>query len=176
MATLAVNKVATWRRLAALVYDLLLLTAVLILVTALLLPFSGGEAILPDRFGAWAYAYQGALLVVIWAYFWMPWSRRGQTLGMASWKLRLERRAGGLPGLRECSLRVGLGLALGLPVLVALYWERGPLWLRGLALAPAVVNYAWSWGDLQRRTLQDRMSGCRLVRVNSAPPAPTPAR
>ncbi len=168
--------VALWRRLAALIYDLLLLTAVLFLFTALLLPFSGGEAILPDRFGGWAHAYRGALLAVTWAFFFVPWSRRGQTLGMASWKLRMQRRAGGLPGWRECSLRVGLGLVLGLPLLVALYWQQGPLWLRALAIAPALLNYAWSWRDGERRTLQDRMSGCVLERVRPSTPAPGQAR
>lgn len=176
MDTLSHQGVALWRRLAALVYDLLLLTAVLFLMTALLLPFSGGDAILPDRFGAWAYAYRAALLAATWAYFFIPWTRRGQTLGMASWKIRLQRRTGGLPGWRECTLRVGLGLMMGLSLLVALCWQQGPTWLRTLAAAPAVLNYAWSWRDQARRTLQDRMSGCVVERVRPSTPAPGPAR
>jgi len=175
MDTLADHGVACWRRLAAMVYDLLLLTAVLFLSTALLLPFSGGDAILPDRFGVWAYAYRGALLAVTWAYFFIPWTRRGQTLGMASWKIRLQRKQGGLPGWRECTLRVAVGLLLGLPLLIALYWQGPPL-LRWLAAAPALLNYLWSFRDRERRTLQDLMSGCVLERVRPATPAPTPAR
>jgi uncharacterized RDD family membrane protein YckC len=82
------------RRLGAMFYDLLLVLAVMMVATAAFLPLTGGEAITSDRFGAWEYAYRVLLLVIVVLFFGLFWTRRGQTLGMAAWRLRLEREDG----------------------------------------------------------------------------------
>ena len=89
------------RRFAALVYDSLLLVAVLFLGTLLVLPLTGGEAITPQDSGGYDYLYRGWIALLTLGFFGLPWVRTGQTLGMMSWKLRLERLAGAHPGQAE---------------------------------------------------------------------------
>jgi uncharacterized RDD family membrane protein YckC len=72
------------RRMAAIAYDALLVTAVLFVATAALLPFTGGEAIRPGQG-----VYLAYLLAVSFVYFGWFWTHGGQTLGMRSWHLRL---------------------------------------------------------------------------------------
>ena len=57
------------RRLGAMFYDLLLVIALMMVVTAVLLPLTGGEAITNERFGAWEYAYRLLLFVVVVMFF-----------------------------------------------------------------------------------------------------------
>ena len=81
------------RRLGAMFYDLLLVLAVMMVVTAAFLPLTGGEAITSGRYGAWEYAYRVLLLAIVILFFGLFWTRRGQTRGMAAWRLRLEEQA-----------------------------------------------------------------------------------
>ena len=101
-----------FRRLAALVYDGLLLLAVLFLGTLVLLPFTGGESITPQDSGAWAYAYRGWVALLTLGFFGVSWTRRGQTLGMMSWKIRLVRLDGSAFRWIHVLSRLGVGMAL----------------------------------------------------------------
>ena len=74
-----------WRRLAALLYDGFLLFSMLLVVTAVMLPFNGGEAF--DN-NPW---YGLVLLAVISFFYLWFWTHGGQTLGMRAWSLRLTR-------------------------------------------------------------------------------------
>ncbi len=161
------------RRLAALVYDLLLLAAIWMAGTALLLPLSGGEAITPGAQGTAAYLYRLYLLALAAGYFGLSWTRRGQTVGLVSWKLRLERDDGSLPGWGLALLRGALGALLLLAAAAGAWLLATPGgWAAragGAALLLVVVaNYAAMTRDPWRRTLQDRACGCRLRRL--APP------
>ena len=89
------------RRLAALLYDMLLLVAVLMTVTWLLLPLTRGEAITRETVGALEYLYQLLLLGLIVAYFGFSWTRSGQTLGMLAWRIRVLRSDGSLLRWRD---------------------------------------------------------------------------
>jgi uncharacterized RDD family membrane protein YckC len=60
------------RRLAAIIYDLFLLLALLFFATALLLPLNAGEAFTSQQF----------------FYAWF-WTHGGQTLGLRTWKLKV---------------------------------------------------------------------------------------
>lgn len=84
------------RRLGAALYDTLLLIALLMVVTLLLLPLTGGEAVTVRDFGWWAYGYRVLLLVLVIGFFGLFWTLQGQTLGMLAWRLRLERRDSGM--------------------------------------------------------------------------------
>ena len=75
------------RRLAALVYDGLLLAALLMVFTALSLFFTHGAAVTKETAGVWVYAYRAGLAAVIGGYFVLNWVRSGQTLGMRAWHL-----------------------------------------------------------------------------------------
>ena len=76
------------RRLAALVYDTLLIAALLMVFTAVSLIFTHGEAVLPQTAGPWVHVYRAGLIGVIAGYFVLNWVRSGQTLGMRAWHLR----------------------------------------------------------------------------------------
>lgn len=80
------------RRLAAMVYDLILLFGMLLLaVTLVVLPYEGltGQEF-PDQ--GWIYRlHQLYLLCVIAGFHTFFWVRAGQTLGMRAWRFRLLR-------------------------------------------------------------------------------------
>lgn len=158
------------RRLAALFYDGLLITAVLFLGTLALLPLTGGEAITPQESGPWEVAYRVWLMLLALGYFCGSWIRRGQTLGMMSWKIRLQRDGGGLPRGRDAVLRFALGCAATVAALSGLWLLRGATATASAALGvalllPAVGNYLIMYADPGARTLLDRCTRCRVVRL-----------
>jgi uncharacterized RDD family membrane protein YckC len=72
------------RRLAAIIYDLFLLLALLFFATALLLPLNAGEAFTSRQF-----FYPVYLLVISFLFYGWFWTHGGQTLGLRSWKLKV---------------------------------------------------------------------------------------
>ncbi len=159
-----------FRRLAALVYDLLLLLAVLFLGTIALLPFTGGEAITPQDSGLWEHAYRLYVAALALGFFGVSWTRSGQTLGMQSWKIRLERCDGSRLDWLASALRLAIGAAIVVAAMTGVWLLRRPAgsaaWLAGLALQlPALCNYLWMWRGETGATLHDRLSGCRVVRL-----------
>jgi len=72
-------------RLAALLYDLLLLIAVLFFSTAILLPFNSGEATTPSQL----IYYRAYLIAVSFLYYGWFWTHGGQTLGLKAWKIKV---------------------------------------------------------------------------------------
>lgn len=123
------------RRLAALVYDSLLLTAVLMAAGFIFL-WLFGDATQPPR----RYFFQGYLLLVSALYFIGFWLKGGQTLAMRTWKIRLVSADGGKIFLRQALLRF---------CLAPLGWLT--LW--------------WVWLDRDGSFLHDRFSGTRIVRT-----------
>lgn len=154
-----------FRRLAAAAYDGLLLIAVLFLVTGLLLVATHGEAITHERVGAWAYAYQGLLALVVAGYFGVAWTARGQTLGMKAWSIRLETAAGALPGWPAVLLRVACAAPLYLPLLGAtlLVMAHRVGWLGVVASALPLAADLGVQAYSGQGTLHDRLSGTRIV-------------
>jgi uncharacterized RDD family membrane protein YckC len=131
------------RRLGALLYDSLLLLALLFLATALALAVTRGELHGSDL---WFRLY---LLLVMFVFFGWFWTHGGQTLGMRAWKIRLERPDGSAVGWGQAAVRFLTGLVtLGL----------GHLWLLF---------------DPQHRSLYDLITNTRMVRVQAkyVPPA-----
>lgn len=158
------------RRLAALFYDSLLVMALLFLGTLLLLPLTGGEAITPQDAGPWELAYRAWLVLLALGYFCVSWLRRGQTLGMMSWKIRLERDAGGLPRMREALLRFLLGCVAVVAALSGLWVLRQAAtpsaFALGMALLlPALLDHALLYVGAGARSLLDRCTRCRVVRL-----------
>jgi uncharacterized RDD family membrane protein YckC len=132
------------RRLAAVLYDSLLITAILMVATAMFLPITGGEAIDPDRNPVLEWIYRAVLLLLIVGFYGVFWTRRGQTLGMASWRLRVEREDGGPFGWGDTVRRLAAAL---------LSW---------VALG---LGWLWILVDPQRRAWHDRLSRTRVVLV-----------
>lgn len=126
------------RRLAAIVYDTLLVTALLFLATIPFIAVRSGEAV---EIGDNA-AYRVVLILVIYVFFVGFWTRSGRTLGMQSWGLQLETTDGKRPNLATNSLRF---------LAAALSW------------APAGLGFLWQLWDRERLTWHDRISGTRIV-------------
>ncbi|HXQ64140.1 MAG TPA: RDD family protein [Steroidobacteraceae bacterium] len=157
----------TFRQLAAATYDGLLLTAVLMLVTALLQVLTHGEAITRASVGGFEYLYRAVLALCVAAYFGSSWTRSGQTLGMKAWGIRLQTASGGLSSWRDAALRLVIAAPLYLLAIagvVILAAHRGG-WLLLLACGlPLALSFAWN-AATGAGTLQDRWSRTRVVRV-----------
>jgi uncharacterized RDD family membrane protein YckC len=130
------------RRAAALVYDVLLLAALLVAYTAAALVATRGRAILPENVGAWAYLYRIGLVCIVAGYFIVNWTRSGQTLGMRAWHLH---------AVDERGRRLRAGAAALRFVCAIICW------------LPAALGVLWLYVDPQRLALHDRLSRTRLV-------------
>lgn len=130
------------RRFGAMLYDTLLVVALLFIVTALFLPFTGGEAITPHSSAAGERIYQATLLIVIVLFFCLFWTWRGQTVGMLAWRLRVERNDGTFLTWPDALLRLGGAC---------------------VSLAALGLGYFWIWIDRDRLAWHDRWSGTRVV-------------
>jgi uncharacterized RDD family membrane protein YckC len=130
-------------RLAAMVYELLLVVAVLFIASFVFVRIGG------DATSGWHRAlFQGFLLLTLFAYFYVFWRRSGQTLAMKTWRIRLVDRDGRLLHLKQSALRFVLALF-------------------GLSLGG--VSIVWALFDRDRQFLHDRLAKTRLVHVAIAP-------
>ena len=124
-------------------YDGLVVIALMIVITALLLPLTGGEAITADRYGApIEFAYRAALIGLIIGFFGWFWTRRGQTLGMQAWRLRVVREDGSLLTWFDTLKRLAAAL---------------------ISLAPFGLGYFWVWLDRDKLAWHDRWTHTRVV-------------
>ena len=129
------------RRLAALLYDWVLLAGVLFAATAVALIWRGGEAFAP--YDPWYTTY----LIVTGALFFSGfWVHGGQTLGMRAWRIRLVTVQGEALNWRRALLRCAYALLGGS--------------LFGL-------GYLWMLLDPQRRCWQDRATDTRVVSIHA---------
>lgn len=71
--------------MAIIAYDALLLLAFLLLAIALILPFNGGEAYTSSQFFVPFY-----ILLISFIYYGGFWTNGGQTLGMKTWKVKIQ--------------------------------------------------------------------------------------
>ena len=127
------------RRLAALVYDSLLLFSLLFAATVPVLLLTGGEAVGPNQPVFTAY-----LLAVSYVYFGWCWTRSGQTLGMRAWKMRVRTRGGGPLGWRSSLARFAAAL---------------------VSIGAAGAGLLWAAFDRDGMSLHDRLSGTVLEMV-----------
>jgi uncharacterized RDD family membrane protein YckC len=75
---------SAWRRLAAVIYESLLLVSVLFFFGLFFTVFTRDSAVLSGR-----HAYQIFLFFIVGTYFVWFWVRGGQTLAMKTWKIKL---------------------------------------------------------------------------------------
>jgi uncharacterized RDD family membrane protein YckC len=131
-------------RIAALVYESVLLVPVLFLSALLFLNVAGDAS-----HSVWKRAlFQLWLLLVLGVYFGYCWSRTGQTLAMKTWRLRIQRGDGALLSPRQAAFRF-----------VTACWT----------LLPLGFGLVWALWDRDRQFLHDRLSGTRIVRISDAP-------
>ena len=126
------------RRMAAILYDTILITACLILVITLFIAIAGGEAIEVDE----NTALQVTLAITIYTFLVGFWIRSGRTLGMQSWGLQLESRDGRPPSLSAATIRFFAAL---------------------ISWAPLGLGFFWQLWDKEHLTWHDRLSRTRLV-------------
>jgi uncharacterized RDD family membrane protein YckC len=134
------------RRLAALLYDAVLLAALLVIFTSGAVFLNHGVALERSTAGAWFYLYQAGLIGVVAGYYLVNWMRSGQTLGMRAWHLRAVTESGLPLGWKAAALRLGLG---------------------ALAWAPAALGVLWLYVDPEHLALHDRLSRTRVVHLLS---------
>jgi uncharacterized RDD family membrane protein YckC len=125
-----------WRRLAALVYDSLLILALVCLATLVILPFSGGEAL--DQSSLSFQLFRVYILCVVILYFSLFWSR-GQTLGMRSWRLYLLTDSGAHISFGRAALRILLASILPLIGYLSVFWTEDKKSIPDLVLKTKMV-------------------------------------
>jgi uncharacterized RDD family membrane protein YckC len=126
------------RRVGAMLYDTLLIIAVLFIVTIPFIALRGGE---PVESGS-NFPYQITLGVVVFVFFVGFWSRSGRTLGMQSGGVRAETESGQIPSVGQASIRFFASILSWLPLGLGFLWQ---LW------------------DKEKLTWHDRLSGTRLM-------------
>lgn len=129
------------RRFAAILYDSLLLLALLFMATVPFIAIEGGESIEAGS-GPLHIVYQLTLVLVAYAFFVGFWRQRGRTLGMQSWGLQLQTPDGKLPSLGAATVRFFAAILSWLPLGLGFFWQ---LW------------------DADRLTWHDRLSKTRVV-------------
>lgn len=127
------------RRLAIILYDSVVVIALLMLATlvALLAGFQGGKALTDPFFTLY-------LFIVWFVYLAWCWRKGGMTLGMRAWRVRIEDENGDCPGWKHCSIRFAVSL---------------------LSAALAGAGFFWSLVDAEKRCWHDIASATRLVRL-----------
>lgn len=155
------------RRLAAQLYDGLLVVALWFIATFALLPLTGGEAITPATHGGLAWIYRGWLLAIAFGYFGFCWTRGGQTLGLRAWKSRLQSADGSAIRWRAAAMRFAGGMAAMLLATAGAWLLARSGWtiVAVLMLLPAIANLAWIPFDRAGRSLLDLAGATQVVRV-----------
>ena len=125
------------RRLAAIFYDCLLLSAVLFVATLALMPFAGGKAIESGNL-----AYNLFLITVSYFYFCWHWVSGGQTLGMRSWHIVVKNDSNRILNWNQASLRYFSSL---------------------LSLLLLGLGFVWALFDKDKLALHDHLSKTRLI-------------
>jgi len=120
----------------AILYDSLLVLALMFLVTLPFIATRYGEPVDPGNL-----PYQFALVGTVWLFFAGFWWRSGRTLGMQSWRLQLEDQTGHPPGFLICNVRFLAAIVSWLPLGLGFWWQ---LW------------------DKDKLAWHDRLSGTRL--------------
>ena len=150
------------RRLAALLYDVFLLIAILF-IAALPLPLFEEQI----RTLWWVRTLEQIYLLLAWFFFfgWF-WTHGGQTLGMKVWRMKLLRKDGSTPRWRDVLVRFGATSACfyALLMLVGL----GLLSVKSASILASVVvalSFLWILVDHEQRAWHDRISGTQLILI-----------
>ncbi len=127
-----------FRRLLVMLYDALVVIALLLLATAIamLLGMTNQTAVLDPLYTLY-------LLLVWFIYLGWCWNRGGMTLGMRAWRVCIKDGTGNHPGWGRCAVRFLVSL---------------------LSLAVAGLGFVWSLFEAERRTWHDMASGTCLLR------------
>lgn len=129
------------RRFMAIIYDLLLLLAILFIITALAnFILNQGNAVNHDNPYYWFFVF--TLALISFSYYSWFWTHGGQTLGMKTWRIRLSARDG-----------------------KALSWKQALVYFLAALLSWAVFGcgFLWSLCNRQRATWHDLIADCEML-------------
>jgi uncharacterized RDD family membrane protein YckC len=152
-----------WRRLLALLYDLVAVLAIVMVVGLLCQLATGGRLITTGAEVHIAWWYQPLQALVVAAYFAVSWLRGGQTLGMRPWRIRVTTGHGTPLSVRQSLVRV---IVAALPLLLLLL---APL----LGLKPTLWAMAGAWClwfaaallGARRQAVHDLAAGTEVRRI-----------
>ncbi|WP_430391310.1 RDD family protein [Dyella sp. 20L07] len=149
-----------WRRLIALVYDLLAVVAIVMVVGYVCQRMTGGALISTDGHAHIAWWYQPLQALVVSAYFVASWLRGGQTLGMRPWRIRVTTSEGGPLRFTQALLRLVVA-AMPLLLLELAPWigTRGALWAVAISWA---VWFGVAAVDPRQRAVHDLVARTEL--------------
>ncbi len=128
------------RRLMAILYDSIVVLAILFIATVPVVLATGGAL---EESVVYRTALQAYELLVAFAFFGGFWRAGGQTIGMRAWRIRVIRDNGERLRWRDAALRY---------VVAIVSW------------AVFGLGFAWSLFDRERRTWHDIASHTRLIR------------
>jgi len=143
-----------WRRLAAMLYDAVLVFAIWMVVGFLVLRSFGveqartveGNIVVLNPL--YQFATFAAMLASAFFFFGWFWTRSGQTLGMQAWKIKVQNADGSAINWQQVTMR----------------YLAGPL-----SLAPLALGYLWMLFDGERRTWTDLVSHSVVVKISNFP-------
>lgn len=166
------------RRFAAMAYDALLLTALLIFATAPVTLFTGGEATRSGNPFVSTWLFMVSFLFFAWF-----WTHGGQTLGMRAWKIRLQQVDGQAISLWQALLRFITGLPAWVVFLLGGFLcsdfsiEHLPRTLQHLKSLPCAVliipGSFWLLIDHWPNSWRDRFTQSQLVDVREESAKPS---
>ncbi|MDQ1918860.1 RDD family protein [Massilia pseudoviolaceinigra] len=148
------------RRLICLVYELFLLTAVVMfgLLIFLLVTQKLSQSIIE-------YGRTVVLFLVPGAYFIYSWTGSGHTLAMKTWRIKLVKVGHASVPFKAAAVRYLLGWGWVLPALI-ICWRFHLTSKTEVASALAINIVAWAMTvflDKDRQFLHDRLAGTRLI-------------
>jgi uncharacterized RDD family membrane protein YckC len=148
------------RRLVSLLYESLLVAALLLVAAAGF--YIAAPGLIDGIMRLLMQIYLGSVLA---AYFLWCWCRSGQTLPMKTWRIRLVDLRGQPPAAPRALVRLGLAaLTLGAACTgLAVAWKRPHETLGWALLIPGMCSLFWALLDRDRQFLHDRLAGTRLV-------------
>ena len=124
------------RRFGAILYDSLLILALMILASLAFISIRDGESVESGDS-----IYRLVLFAIAYLFYASYWSRLGRTLGMQSWRMQLETEQGDKPDFARASLRFFAAI---------------------LSLLPLGLGFWWQLWDKDGLAWHDRLSGTRL--------------
>lgn len=154
------------RRYAALLYESLLLVALVFIVSFVLTPVVSPGRPATGALSVPSIAGRTISFVVLFAlgaaFFGWSWSEGRRTLPMKTWRLALVSARASPVSLRTALLRYVVAW-IGPALAVAAYALLAPNGLGALAWPLAAINWLAAFVDPERQFLHDRLAGTRLV-------------
>jgi len=164
---------STTKRLLAIIYDSLLLVAVLFLAMAFMLLIRKGESSSDGDIFTTLY-----LLLVSYVFFTWFWRHGGQTLGMRAWKLQVISTEGESINFKQSFIRFITALPAWIVVFIGTAEISGiqlvsHKWLEAITRLPDGIilgfGLLWLWFDQRPDNWRDRFSQTRIMQLEKNP-------